>query len=119
MEAALQTGINGKVDSSASTFTPSNYFGGASGGSIQLHTMILSGSGEIKANGAGTTGVKEGYGGVGAGGRIKLNFTLWYNIEFQELTSSYHTNEIGIQVQPGLMYDNMAIAFSLYPSYFN
>ena len=70
----------GLIDSSGKSDSSSNLYGGSSGGSIQIHTPRLGGYGTISANGSGRSQTSdEGYGGIGAGGRIKINLTLWYN----------------------------------------
>lgn len=62
------------------------YFGSGSGGSIQIFTLFLFGSGNVTAKGGDA--FLGSVGGEGGGGRIKINFSEWqyetsfnYNLE--------------------------------------
>lgn len=52
-----------------------NSYGSGSGGSIQLYSQFLNGTGKVSSKGGDI--VKSSQGGVGAGGRIKLHFYRW------------------------------------------
>jgi hypothetical protein len=89
VEAFLLAVINGRIGADGILESNNSFLGGASGGAIQIHTEFLLGNGTVSSSGSHNKGH---YGGIGAGGRIKINLTNWY---------TYHSNnEIQFLVIP-------------------
>ncbi|KAL4436313.1 hypothetical protein ABPG74_015904 [Tetrahymena malaccensis] len=79
-----------------------SYLGSGSGGSIQIHSEWIVGSGSVKANG----GDRNLQGGEGGGGRIKVNMTNWYQMSNDQMKNMSSLNNVTVHVRQGLPKQN-------------
>ncbi|EAR84795.3 kinase domain protein (macronuclear) [Tetrahymena thermophila SB210] len=96
---AFNITLDGVVDASGGQPKEEySYLGSGSGGSIQIHTQWMVGSGSVKANG----GDRNQQGGEGGGGRIKINMTNWYQMSNTQIKDMSNQNNVQIHVRQGL-----------------
>jgi hypothetical protein len=81
MELVSEFILNGEITANGiGPYSSQEYstvdMGSGAGGSIQIHTNLISGKGRIAADGFSSD--NSGHGGYGGGGRVLLNLSRWF-----------------------------------------